>query len=380
MMPRLLLYVLAALAGVLALGRGAVGASGAEDFSAAQLDQLLNACFNLGDRNHNGRLEAREINWLIENPAVQGNMAAAAVILHQHLPQDDEDGAAYTREKVSALAAQPQARREFLRAHQRILASNRALFLPGDPNLATFQQGRLGDCYLLSTVGALVNRAPGAVRAMIRPLAANAYEVVFADGERIPVPPITDAELVLGAITGVDHGIWLCVLEKAYAALREGKPPTMNGHQLEASETLGHDLLSGGRTGPVIEQMTGHRAADAPVARWAAEDPKLAADRLHQIFINLTRKRRVITAGTLRDANVELPRGIKHAHAFAILGYDPTRRLVRLFNPWGNELRPEGPAGLTNGYPTHFGLFEVPINDFIQIFAAVVYESDYPLH
>jgi hypothetical protein len=52
--------------------------------------------------------------------------------------------------------------------------------------------------------------------------------------------------------------------------------------------------------------------------------------------------------------------------------------MVRMFNPWGNKHQPAGPPGLEHGYATEHGFFEVPIGEFLQIFAGVEYETQAP--
>lgn len=72
------------------------------------------------------------------------------------------------------------------------------------------------------------------------------------------------------------------------------------------------------------------------------------------------------------------PKGVPHGHVFAVLDYNASARLVRLFNPWGNHVKPAGPPGLVHGYPTQHGIFEVPLGEFLQIFGGITYETDQP--
>ena len=64
--------------------------------------------------------------------------------------------------------------------------------------------------------------------------------------------------------------------------------------------------------------------------------------------------------------------------SYGVLSYDPALRQVTVFHPWGNHMKPAGPAGLVNGYPTQHGVFEVPLAEFVQIFAGFTYETDQP--
>ena len=254
-----------------------------------ELLQTLSAGFAQWDRNHDGALDGREINALIENPQVRGNAAAAIVMIRNNLLFGGENmqNQKLPRDVVLALASDRFARFEFSRTRDRIQSGSRALFLPNDPNLFTFHQGRMGDCYLLSD---------------------------FLD--------------------------------------------------------------NGGSAGQVIEQLTGHSAASELLTDDGATKP---AEALHKRLYDLARNRRLCIASTQRDTTKMLPKGIIHRHAIAMLGHDEKRRVVRMFNPWGNELAPAEPPGLVNGYVTHNGHFEVPLKEMARLFVALTFETDRPL-
>jgi hypothetical protein len=74
-----------------------------------------------------------------------------------------------------------------------------------------------------------------------------------------------------------------------------------------------------------------------------------------------------------------MPRGIAHGNCYGVLGYDPVNRLVTVLNPWGNHVKPGGPPGLVHGYATEHGIFQVPLDEFVQIFAGFTYETDKPV-
>jgi hypothetical protein len=78
------------------------------------------------------------------------------------------------------------------------------------------------------------------------------------------------------------------------------------------------------------------------------------------------------------DKSRSRPKGIASGHIYGVLGYNPATRLVTVFNPWGNHFNPARPAGLVNGYPTQHGLFEIPLDEFVQVFAGFTYETDKP--
>jgi len=53
-------------------------------------------------------------------------------------------------------------------------------------------------------------------------------------------------------------------------------------------------------------------------------------------------------------------------------------RTVELWNPWCNNRQPSGPAGLTYGYATRVGRFEVPLAEFVRIFNGITLETAEP--
>jgi hypothetical protein len=341
--------------------------------------QLFAAVFSRWDRNQDGKLDLKEINTVIEDPQVHGNESAVAAVLRRRLQPDEVDGTkSLTLAQVLALAGDPQLQGIVTRHARHIQTINHSLFLSSDPNLATFHQGGMGDCYLLAVIGAFVCHHAQAVRAMIRSQMGGGFEVQFGNGRQVSVKPMTDAELLMGATESSDHGIWLSVLEKSYAQVNKQAREAKAGHEIEADEAVVTDLIGhGGYYGPVIALLTGHQATGAPMGRWLKDDPGTGVQKTHELLARLTSEHRLMAAITRKDKT--LPKGIPHGHVFAVLDYNASRRMVRMFNPWGNHVKPAGLPGLVNGYPTENGMFEVPIGDFPQIFAGLTYETDKPV-
>ena len=89
----------------------------------------------------------------------------------------------------------------------------------------------------------------------------------------------------------------------------------------------------------------------------ANEDLPATVQHIHELLIKLTREHRLVATGTSKNA--KLPPKIPHGHVFGVLAYEPTQQIVRVFNPWGNEFTPAGPPGVTNGYLTRHGIFDM---------------------
>lgn len=359
----------------------ATAKTAAQEKMEAELRAVFENNFSRWDRNGDGVLVLTEINALIESPEVRGDEAAALVVVRQHFaPKGEASGfTGLTREQLLSFAGDADAARKFVQLRKRMQTINHELFLPGDPNLETFHQGGTGDCYLLSVIGTQLNRDPARVRDMIHAMPGDAYRVHFGDGRMENVLPLTDAELVMGARVGTDHGVWLSVLEKAYASIREENRDKRAGKFMAEDEAIDRDLLGGGGTGTIIELLTGHKAASAPVGKWIKENPGQAEKRLHELLIKLTKEHKLMAVGTGKG-DKPLPKHIAHSHAFGIFGYDAATHTVRLFNPWGNDVKPDDPPGLVNGYATRNGVFEMPLRDFMQVFGGVNYETSKPGH
>jgi Calpain family cysteine protease len=342
--------------------------------------QLFTSLFSEWDRNRDGTLDLKELNAVIENPQVHGSEAAIAVFLHRHLQVDDEErtnGLALA--EALSLANDPAIQKNISGKAWHIEALNHSLFAPGDPNLATFHQGGVGDCYLLAVIGAFVFQHPQSVRGMIAPLAEGKFQVRFGNGKNVIVPPLTDAELIMGGSEGRNHGVWLSVLQKAYAQIDLEAKERKTGRTIAPDEAVTTDFIGhGGYYAPVMVRLTGHKAAGAPLGRWVKQDPQAGSERAHELLARLSSEHRLMAVHTGKDKTKPLPKGIHHGHVFGVLGYNPARRIVVVFNPWGNHLKPAGPPSLIHGYPTEHGIFEMPLSEFIQVFGGLTYETDKP--
>ncbi|HET7626272.1 MAG TPA: C2 family cysteine protease, partial [Verrucomicrobiae bacterium] len=348
----------------------------------AEFLQICETAFPRWDANRDGALDFAEVNALVHNPQIRGTEAAAVVLIRSHLhvaEGDDATPGPLNRQQILALAGNPAVAREFSRLERHVHTANHQLFLPGDPKIFSIHQGRLGDCYLIAVIGSMVSRDPAAVRSMIHPLSNGGFEVEFPTGKKVVVPPLTDSELIMGANLDGDSGFWMAVLEKAYALIREEKKNKRDGATLEAEETTARDFLKGGRAPPTIEAWTGHKATRFVIPRAFKGNREKAADALDKLFIKLNSEHRLTTVGTAGKRKIRnLPKGIPHAHVFGVLMYDPEKRMVHLFNPWGNDFTPTGAPGLANGYYTRHGIFDVPLSQFVRFFQAISYETDRP--
>ena len=396
--------------------------------------QVVAEHFPRWDRNADGTLGADEIDVLCVDPGITGEPAAAAAAIKRIVRSGKYAVPVLTREylttppppapRASSRPAGPASRRaesapasapardadaqdrrdsgeapagalrppnfqaSYVASLRRIRTSKRDLFCDDTPDLDHCHQGPLGDCYFVAAVGAFVHRDSAAVKQMIQPRPEGGYQVRFADGKTVAVPPLTDAEIALSGTTG-DEGLWLPVLEKALGAWRHQTDP-----RRYAMETATDAIAKGGSSATILRMLTGHQTRQLALKRRprgtvpgpdgkpvpkppvpAASADELAVKVRAEVGTALAQKR-LVACGTGTEAQ---PPGISGKHAYAVLAFDADQDQLTLWNPHGNAFRPRGEPGLAHGYATQAGVFRIPVRDFVQVFNGVAVETDQPL-
>ncbi len=348
------------------------------------------------DPGHTGKLTAKQVNKLISDPTVVGSEAAALATIHLYLREHHHNKGSVTRAFLLAHSSGTgpknpnhlQERRAlslpstekdpfcfpdtFSDSRSAITRASRVLFTRGDPRVDAIQQGDLGDCFLISTIGAAVQRNPALIRSLVSASPTGGYEVRFRTGKPIHVPHLTDAELALLSDSG-QTGLWLNVLEKAYGQLSRK-------HDSKTRSLLAVDVLNdGGDATDVIPLLTGHRASTFQIRPGTADKKpapstrKLPAlmDKVRRLLASAVAEQRLVCAGT--DGNTPPP-GLAEDHAYAVLGFKAD--VVELWNPWADNFDPKGKPGIEHGYPTRKGRFFMPLKDFVKVFEEVYYETE----
>ena len=333
------------------------------------LSKVVDKHFTQWDRNHDKLLDIFEVDHVIEDRSVHGRLAGFIVCVRYHLT-DKNNSSTLSHPQLLKLVDEKKFFKSFEQNVKRLETIDRELFLPTDPDLNTFNQGRLNDCYLLSPIAAQAQRNPKAIREMIHPEVTGGFKVVYGDGQKIHVPPLTDSELLLGARLDHRHGSWLAVLEKSYGIIRKQKhekhgtkPDPKNG-----SEAI--QQTNWGGAGEILTLLTGHRSESLNLHKASIEET-------HNLLRDQWHKKHLLTVSKNADKG---PPGIGTRHAYAILSYDSQKRQVHVFNPWGNNFTPKGPDGPTHGFTTKNGHFHVSLDHFHSVFTNVVYETGQPVH
>ena len=337
-----------------------------------RLVDAVEANFTHWDKNHNGDLDESEINTVLQDPYVKGDAAAAAATLKGQFAEMNRDAApALTARffqsddsRLEMLAS------EFQMCLKRLQnASGLPIFSQDSPSLAECGQRRLEDCYLIAPLGARLARNPAVIHEMITPDdQIGGYHVFFPDGTRVDTPRLTEGELAwLGA--GPAKCLWQRTLEKAWGLRKVCRKYGTPDPSIDPFDFI---PVGGGSGENMLLSLTGHNTADYYLGKNG--HTRTPVPKLRNALQGAIQSGRLVEAFTWDVSNSRLPPD----HAFAVLGYDSTTDLIKLWNPWGNNFVPHDVPGPMNGYRTVDGKFEMPLTEFIKIFAQVRAETDQP--
>lgn len=177
------------------------------------------------------------------------------------------------------------------------------------PKLWDVEQGKVGDCWCMASMGALADRSPETLEHMFTKNANGTYTVAFGDGTRETI----SAEIPRSAAHVYDNAGWPALLEKAIAARQGGY------------DVIGH----GGDAGVALHWLTGR-----PVAQFMTKDHSmLDAQAISTSLADHDAMVLTIDEGTTLPGMTD--RGIVDNHAYTVTDADPAAGTVTLANPHG---------------------------------------------
>ncbi len=334
----------------------------------------VSAQFSGWDADHDGVLSVAEIDAAVADPALHGAPAAAIAALKRAtrdpklalppltLPYLQETA------KTPVAAGKPDFNRMFKGGCDRLATLTARELFVGTPRLETIHQGKLGNCFSLAPLGALVHRDSASPARLIVPEKDGRYRISFGNASVVVAGP-TDAEVALTS-SNENAGLWVNIYEKALGTLLNDAKPTdkRSSSPLDA-------LARGGSAGTILSLVTGHDIVRITFAyahdkSLGETDRQRRTSELRQAMIAAVADHRLMTCGT---AAVSVP-GLTPNHAYAILDYDAKDDVVVLWNPHGDDFTPKGESGPSNGYPKKSGVFRMPVADWIAQFSGMAYE------
>ena len=205
------------------------------------------------------------------------------------------------------------------------------LYGSSGPSHLDEHQGYLGDCYLISSLGTIADTAPAAIQNMIIDNGVDAktgvhtWTVRFYNNGKADYVTVDDklptsgGGLVFdgnGYGTTSPPGLWIALVEKAYAQWNETGKEGRNGTNTYAG-------IEGGWMADVDAQVLGHGASSYNL--YSSSD--------FQSLVSGMTNKQAVTIGT--QGQNSLPYGLYGGHAYAVTGYNPSTRTFTLYNPWG---------------------------------------------
>lgn len=138
-----------------------------------------------------------------------------------------------------------------------------ALF-PHDPVLRDIQQGEMGDCYLIAAIASVVARNPQRIKEMMQDNGNGTVTVQFYNfvgSTSVPLAVTVEKTIperyydsLEAKITPYSQGaLWVKMIEKAYAALRNKQYKTLEAPQ----DVLNYETLRGGAYSVALSHLTG---------------------------------------------------------------------------------------------------------------------------
>lgn len=336
---------------------------------------VLEEGFAEWDGDQDGILSVGEINDLVSREDIREDAAAAIAALKRASRFRKIELPSFTLSHVKELATNeprtgwPDLPAAFAGSLKRIRSTPRYLFSEKGPRLETVRQGRMGNCFSLAPLGAMVQLRNEYVSSrMICELPDGRYEVELGK-TKVTITRPTDAEIALSA-GNEEGGLWVNVYEKAAGLAHNEKKPA------DKREATGLDALNrGGSAGTHLAFITGHEmfrvsCQFAKEKILSTEEYEKHMDELRAALGSATREKRLMTCGTLKT---RVP-GITPNHAYAILSFDEASDFIRLWNPHGDNREVRGEPGPENGYTMIDGVFQMPLSVFVQEFSGTAFE------
>ena len=344
---------------------------------------LVKRNFRNWDLDHDGELSSNEIELAVHNPEVKGDDAAAAASLRRGVRAQKDFAPASLKKicvslqtKSTEEAPQPKFESMFKSHMEKLPKIEKDLFAGGTPNIDSISQGRLGDCFLIASLGTCAYRDPQRLVQMMQPEADGKVLVTYGSGTQLQLDAPTDAELLIGA-TSRSTGSWTAMYEKAVGTvmLKNSK----SGRHVTPLSLIG----VGGTPNVPLEILTGHHVRRHGCEGYREpknEDGSSAADLdpLRQDLKAAFNEGRLIVGGCGPKGKQAIVSGIYYNHSYGVLDYDEKTDTVLFWNPFGNKRTPKGPDGLEFGYTTEHGRFRVPLKEAVMWFGSFSIETTDP--
>lgn len=326
-----------------------------------QLVETSLASFDRWDRNADTLLTPTDLDWAMALPDLSAEEQSALALLRGRYVSlggvYPGDGDGVSRRDLNQFAQMGSPGTAAILDDYELLLKRAATMCPAGAVEGELKeplemfQGKQGACVLLSTAAGLESSA---LEGMFRTEGEGAARVNFKDGDYEIVNDLTPAERLYHAHTA-DGGRWPGLLESAVAQRLFRKNRPEDGSVRSAGDGV-----------PVQEAflvLTGREATQTAL-------DELTPNQTRELLSRVTSQPGPDICGTrsepiLRDRMQydveELHNGIANAHAYTVMGYDPTSDEVVLRNPWHRQV-------WVNAKDDASGIFSMPLPQFYSSF------------
>lgn len=319
--------------------------------------------FDRWDTSHDGFLDRNELGHALQDTSLTPEQGAALAVIYertmsprtdQQHPENSEtnllqDGK-LSKDEVRSITNRSGA---YQNALNKIRKSPNKDFV-GPPDGDSIVQGRHGSCAFLAALIAMAENDPAAVKKMIKDNKDGSWNVTFPGRPPVRVT-LSAAEKALGATSdaqGGQNGLWVAILEKAYAMVQAGpnSADPLAIYQNGEDEQTTSQVLSGQNAQKIKLGQTGLGGALQTMLVKSAIEAALLAGR-------------PVTCALFSKEN---PWKLPTSHAYTVLNIRGDNLTIR--NPWGDNASGEGQTndGQADGRIT------VSLTDFVHYFREVV--------
>jgi hypothetical protein len=360
-------------------------------------------------KNSNGGINEGDINRLMTNQSLTIYQSFAVSALKRF--SFAEAGGKYynilktnypTIERITnSIYSGDDINKRYILCYNNYLQLSYSIFADNSPSLKNIHQGAGGDCFLLSTIGAMVQRNPNSIKNMISQVPGGFrinFPVNNSVNYRMPsksvfvTPPTIQEILTFNSAsvktygyTSVSEGIWLPVLQKATATILSdtNKYPLPNyvfyDYPRENNPELMDYIFVGGSFDYMMALFTGNDVITDSITPGKYNDISAYKKKLNSELAFCKKNSRLTTLwmdkfkkyGTstdISDADYNAIKGnyIYDWHCYAVLDFDSNSELVTLWNPFGDDNIVKGTQSLTHGYNMSNGIFSIPLDTIIN--------------
>jgi len=352
-------------------------ASPTEEIPPSEFATTAVGMFDTIDTEGDGYVSEEDIDAAMSNPNLSVQQAAALATLKRLRGEleelsndelgDENDGITladlqeYQRTGNVPRELREQVENRYNYSKTRAGNASTELFANGLPDPNAIDQGSLADCWFLAAAGSVAAQNPQAIVDMIQPNDNGTYTVTFPDGRSATVAAPTRAEFAVGATSGRD-GMWITVLEKAYATIENDGDETWAQNHID-------DPSQPGRGTDVFSSTGGSDQDNLALTGTDTTHEKLSSAFADGRAVNALIGR-VPLVGSKRDE------GLPTAHIYTVTAYDPATRTVTLRNPWGRGEWSDEAGNARDG--SDDGVFTMPLEEFDDMFTTVSYAEGGP--